>query len=290
VERASWLNLSNLGLLLGLLAVVALAGGSILQHGALSLRQFLIDVWANFGTEFVSIIITVFIIEGLIRWRDNQQRLRMRLVQQLSSQDHEFAVEAVKDLREHGWLEDGTLERINLVKAELQGVDLHNANLQGAALTGADLQAADLSKGNLRRVHMKEADLQRAILTSADLQGGRLSGTDFRGAYMRGTLLQSARLKDVDLQQADLSDANLQAADLINANLQNAKLLNVNLRAASLEGANLQDADLSGANLEGVTLPDGSFWQAGIELARFIDPKHPGFWRSEDPESPAWEK
>jgi hypothetical protein len=36
------------------------------------------------------------------------------------------------------------------------------------------------------------------------------------------------------------------------------------------------------------TLPDGTKWTLDADVARFNDPDHPEFWRSDDPSSPAY--
>jgi hypothetical protein len=39
---------------------------------------------------------------------------------------------------------------------------------------------------------------------------------------------------------------------------------------------------------EETTLPDGTRWTPEADLARFTDPAHPHFWRSNNPHSPAY--
>jgi hypothetical protein len=63
------------------------------------------------------------------------------------------------------------------------------------------------------------------------------------------------------------------------ANLQGA-----NLSYANLQGAVLEDAELN----ETTILPDGTQWTPDTDLKRFTDPKHPNFWRSDEPDSPAY--
>jgi DNA-binding NtrC family response regulator len=45
---------------------------------------------------------------------------------------------------------------------------------------------------------------------------------------------------------------------------------------------------LGGANLQMASLPDGTNWTPDTGMARFTDPEHPEFWRSDDPGSPAY--
>lgn len=113
-----------------------------------------------------------------------------------------------------------------------------------------DLRAAGwLHDGSLRKAELGGANLQGAFVVGADLQGTSLPGINLQKAIMRGVSLQGA-----DLRWADLRLANLQAADFD----------------------------------ENTILPDGSGWTPDVNMARFTDPMHPNFWRSDDPDSPAY--
>jgi hypothetical protein len=97
--------------------------------------------------------------------------------------------------------------------------------------------------------------------------------------------LEGARLQDADLQGARCWQANLQGADLEGANL----------KGAYLGQANLQDVKLKDAQFDGKTvLPtdrlygESSFWTPDTDMARFTDPNHPEFWRSDMRQSPAY--
>ncbi len=131
------------------------------------------------------------------------------------------------------------------------------------------------------------------------LAGANLHHANLQDALLSGANLQGACLIDADLQGADLATINLQAANLASANLQGTFLLNANLRSAYLSGVNLQEAFLVDANLQGAvlenatydentTLPDSTKWTPDTGMARFTDPNHPNFWRSDDPNSPAY--
>ena len=85
-----------------------------------------------------------------------------------------------------------------------------------------------------------------------------------RRAFLYGANLQRVFLFAANLQEADVGDANLQGADLHGANLQGASLVMTNLEGAYLD--------------VGTTLPDGTKWTPGTDIAHFTDYKHPGFW------------
>jgi hypothetical protein len=113
--------------------------------------------------------------------------------------------------------------------------------------------------------------------------------TTLHGANLRRANLQGARLFEANLRGAYLFEANLRGADLQLVNLQGAYLWLVNLQAAHLLEANLQGANLVEVEFDkATTLPDGTKWTSGTEMARFTDPDHPNFWRSDDPDSPAY--
>lgn len=120
-----------------------------------------------------------------------------------------------------------------------------------------------------------DGSLQGASLSRANLQGANLVWAKLQGARLVGANLQGASLFRVDLQGARLHVANLQGASLIWADLQGADLSGANLQGAYLVGANLQGADL----YEDTTLPDGTTWTPGTNMARFTDSTHPDFWR-----------
>jgi hypothetical protein len=58
----------------------------------------------------------------------------------------------------------------------------------------------------------------------------------------------------------------------------------LNLGGASLHSSSLQNAEFD----EDTKLPDETIWTPDTDMARFTDPNHPDFWRSDDPNSPAY--
>lgn len=96
-------------------------------------------------------------------------------------------------------------------------------------------------------------------------------------------IVRGADLREANLQGARLGDAKLASADLALANI-----------APSFAVARLGDANLAGAKFdENTILPNSTFseynkWTPDTDMTRFTDPNHPDFWRSDDPESPAY--
>jgi len=280
---------------------------------ALSRQQHLPWHWREFSDlrhEFAGALILSGLLLFLVTIpaeRKAEQQLKRQLFREMGSPDNGIALRAVAELRGHGWLTDGSLKKVNLEYANLQGARLREANLQGADLSDANLQGAYLPEANLQGAILSDANLQEADLLGANLQGAYLPeanlqeadllGANLAGAYLRYANLQGADLRGAKLQGAILSDTELQEADLWYTNLQGAILSGANLAEADLLGANLAGAILAGANLEGAILlstnqirwdasfhedtilPDGTNWTPDTNITRFTDPNHPDFWR-----------
>lgn len=249
-----WLTAQRVAWLLIALAMISGILGYLSQHpDGFDLTTFAGDFYANVSSEFASIAITVLIIDGLNRRRDQRAAEindRDQLIRQLGSNVNEVARRAAEELRARGWLTDGTL----------QDCDLRVANLEEAKLWDADLQGANLQWAKLKKVNLNGSVLVGANLTQANLQAARMRGADVRGA-------------------------NLFEAKLYRVDFHDARLCDVDLRGAHLEGARLDNADLSGAQCSGAlfdtltTLPDGTAWSGETDIARFTDPNHPDSWR-----------
>lgn len=111
---------------------------------------------------------------------------------------------------------------------------------------------------------------------------------------LRDGSLNGICLSGVNLAGEDLWGANLQRVNLSNADLQGTCLQGCQLEGVVLEGANLQGAQLRSGYIGPATfsaesiLPDGNRWTRGMDMTRFTDPAHENFWRSDDPQSPAY--
>jgi uncharacterized protein YjbI with pentapeptide repeats len=235
----------------------------------------------NLGSEMAGAIVTYLLLELFIGRRE----LKAHLIAQMGSKVQDVAMAAVEELRRHSWLTDGSLQGANLGGAKLQRAHLAWARLQRAYLEAAELQGADLYGAELQGTFLALAKLQGADLSEANLQKAILTRTNLQGALLIRASSQEANLSDANLQEADLGSVNLFRADLARANLQGAylgeaNLQKVNLARADLRGADLWEANLEEANLsQNTTLPDGTNWTLGTDMARFTDPEHPDFWR-----------
>lgn len=221
----------------------------------------------NLYTEFISIAVTVFIIDIMNSRRDERRReheLTDRLLREARSPEEEVARHAYHELRERG-LTFGD-------KSILQGV-----NLRGTTPGRVNLGESNLVLADFYGSHLSESWFHQANLESANLAESNLDKTWFF----------DARLVNANLQGAFAENAYLIRANLTGANLKYANLDNVVFEA---EPAGLED-DLEQAererNFMRAILPNGEYWTPESDLGQFTDPEHPKFWTSKDPKSPA---
>jgi hypothetical protein len=238
--------------------LILVAASLILIGTSVYLKDDLPGLLLSLGTNLLSTALTYYLIERLIGAREKQEgekqeksKLKRKLLGRMASDVNSVAIAAVEELRQLGWLYDGTL----------RGVDFMGANLQGA----------DLSKADLRDTNFSDANLQGANLIAADLQGAHLHGINLKKALLEEANLQRAGLVSGNLQQAEMREANLQESELLLADLSSAKLSLANLSGADLSGANIVGTEFRGANLnkakvrdiradETTVLPDGTKW------------------------------
>ena len=103
------------------------------------------------------------------------------LLSHLRTTGNREALEAIGQLRDEGWLTDGSMQGVAMCRAPLQGanledanlccVGLHQANLAGANLSRAKLQGAKLSLCNLHGADLKDAEIENADFYKASLNG-----------------------------------------------------------------------------------------------------------------------
>lgn len=106
----------------------------------------------------------------------------IHLIRKLRNPDNKLVLQAVEELRAHGWLSNGALRQSELRYVHLQGADLCAADLQGANLRQADLQEANLSMADLSQADLGKANLRWADLSRTNLQGADLFRANLEGA------------------------------------------------------------------------------------------------------------
>ena len=187
-----WITVKRAGITLGTLALIITILGHVFQSDGFFLGKLFEELWANLGTELLSIAITILIIDELYQKRD-EQREKEQLILQMGSPDAAFSQEAIRKLRSHGWLIDGSLRGVDLSWANLEKGYLWNADLQKANFSHAKLSGTYLTKANLSGAIIKEdqfkqlRNLRGAIMPSGDYYDGRfnLEG-DFHLAREKG--------------------------------------------------------------------------------------------------------
>lgn len=205
----------------------------------------------NLGTEMIGAVAIYLLLERILGVREKLAARKRELISEMGSRVHDVAVAAAEELRRHGWLTDGSLWRANLLGANLEGADLREANLEGA--------------------NLREANLVWANLEGANLRGAR-------GANLRGANLREANLRGTDLGGGELWVSDLRIIWSHKGALER-----------KTQGGGQWVLKLIGPYLDGNTvLPDGTKWSADTDVARFTNPDHSKFWRSDNPRSPAY--
>ena len=239
---------------------------NIPENPSLKWQQIYHDTYA----DMIGIGITVIILGNF------DQYLRVKsekksLILQMGSPNQEFAIEAVRQLNQKGWLVDGTTRHANLSEANLEMAILFCANLEGANLPLANLKDAYLVNANLKEAYLSFASLKDANLSDANLEGAELSEAHLEGANLESANLKKANLTAANLEMAYLFAANLEIAKLFAANLKEANLTVANLEGANLFAANLKEADLSFTSLKDANLSDANLEGANLKGADLHD-------------------
>lgn len=152
----------------------------------------------NIGTELFGGGLLYLLLEEVQARIQERTRLKTALIEQLQSPIRDIALHAIEELRRRGWLQDGTLQGINLWEANLREVDLSGADLKGAQLGFANLKGANLAVANFESAQLGDSYLQGAILTGANLKQA-----DLESAVLWGALLTNANLEGAILPNGD---------------------------------------------------------------------------------------
>lgn len=209
------------------------------------------------GPELAGIVIAAVTIDALAKRRQDAERKKV-LIAQLGSGYRDVTEMAIIELRNRGWMYDGSLRGASLGKANLSGAKLSRADLRNAWLEETILSHAFLDGANLSGAVLWEADLREAYLKNADLSAAKL----FK-ANMSGALAWFIRLRDAQLTTVDMSNAMLEGADLSGAKLSG-DLTGAYLAKATMKEADLFFADLKSANLAEVELDGANMWFANF--------------------------
>jgi len=182
-RRLARLPLGVLGVLTGIAALICVAGFWGTPQGWRGL-------WQGLGPGLATAMVTYVLLDLVLAPRQR----RRALISQMGSDVRSLAVDAARQLRNEGWLNDGSLEK----------AELGRANLCRAHLNHAKLRKANLSHAKLRKARLVGADLSGAVLWNTKLQEANLDGAD-----LRGSVLWKADLKGATLMWADMTDAHV---------------------------------------------------------------------------------
>jgi Pentapeptide repeats (8 copies) len=213
---------------------------------------FLNDFYDALSASLLAISITVLLIDGANEERDKRQ-LKKRLIWEMGSMDQAFAIRAVREIQDAGWLTDGSLRSANLTLANLQQAQLGNACLEGVVLASSNLKSAFLEEADLQNANLKDATAESLIARRAKIQGA---------------VLQRTKLRDAVLEEINGGDrTDMMGASLIRANLRGAKLSGARLEGCDFIKADLTGSDLSGANLLRADMTEAILDRANLERA-----------------------
>lgn len=123
----------------------------------------------NLSTELIGAVITYFIIDRIINQQEQEQQLKERLIREMGNRNNAVSSRAVDELRERGWLSDGSLSGWFLSDADLQGLYLRDANVAGMGLYRSNLKEARISDEQLMTLN----DLRRTIMPDGTRYDGR---------------------------------------------------------------------------------------------------------------------
>jgi uncharacterized protein YjbI with pentapeptide repeats len=279
-----------------------------IQAGVREWRQ---EFWLGLSTEMSGAIITTFLFAifiGVLENLQDEADLRQDLIRDMGSSDNGFALQALDQIREKGWLTDDSfvganfkvanLSNADLSDANLRGADFRYANLSGANLTDANLENADLRYTIMRGINTTdifEVDTVRQLLIEdlRNMQVNVFASQEMAGfalrqawAYGNNVNLRNADLRGADLRGSDLSFADLRGANLLGANLQGVNLFMADMRGAIVSDEFL-DVVMGVASTQQVgkppifdtytMLPHGQVWFPNEDITRFSDENHEKF-------------
>lgn len=233
----------------------------------------------NLVPEAFGIAFTVFLIDSLYARRARQQQiqeLKEQLIREAGSPANTMALHAIKELRNHKWLEgeQGLLKGKDLMDAALQKAKLAEACLYKTDISYADLTEANLYMCDMRLANLWRANLRNAILKWADLSHATLVGADLRGA--------------------NLAWCNLEGATLWGYSVNNQKLVKFDSEWDGDWERFIPDGAKSFPALfdNKTILPDGTPWTEQTDMRRFTFSEHPEFWNPQvdDQGNPIWYK
>ena len=141
----------------------------------------IVDFVKSVATNFIEAAITFWVLNQLLEKRRSEEQedkhneqVRKELITDLGSNDNQVSLNALNQLRDKGWLQDGSLRKAILISADMSNANLFGADLQGADLRGAKLHSAILRKVKLQGVNLKRAELYNAIIEDVEMDSNTI--------------------------------------------------------------------------------------------------------------------
>jgi hypothetical protein len=151
------------------------------------------DFYANCVTSLISIGIGVLVIDEL-RQKYSDETEKKMLISQMASPHNILATDAVRIIREKGWI------------GGLAGKMFSYANLEDAELYDVNLTASNLNYANLKHANLCQSILDEAILHDTNLSSALLHKAMLRKSEFRSQTAGQYLLKDAELFFADLTE------------------------------------------------------------------------------------
>jgi uncharacterized protein YjbI with pentapeptide repeats len=153
---------------------------------------------------------------------------KLEIINKLYNTSETVSLLALDELRQCGWLTDGTLKGYTLCNLYLRGANLKNACLTNVDFHQSHLEWADFSFVNLQNAKLTRANFSGANFDQADLKNADLYKTNFRNArnLTPEQLQQAKRLWGAIMPDSETYDgrynlpADIELARWNNINLQ----------------------------------------------------------------------
>lgn len=211
------------------------------------------DLYGNFCAEFISISITILLIDYLYELKETKS-LKSRLIRELGSEEKGLSSRALKELRENGWLQDGTLKNVDLQNANLSNLDLTDANLEGVNLKDANLNGAKLT-----RVNLNKANLTQAKLVRSNLENSKLNET-----IMHRVNLSEGILNRIEVTNVDFMTSNLELIEMTDSKLTDCKFEDVILKLTNLSRTHFINCNFLRADVHTSNIKESVFERCNI--------------------------
>lgn len=226
------------------------------------------------------LVVPLIILIATVAFNGSMQNAQER--RENLRQAHEKQLEALRANRE---LFDSLLDRISKLLLD-QGLNEKGENNDEMARWIATAHVT--SALNLLDTQWKTETvlfLVRAKLLNGENPTIKLEWVNLDDMELAGQTLNDVNFERTLLRHSNFELTKLQGAFFTGAQLSGSKFHFAEMNKANLSGANLTDASLQNAKLEDAIfdektfLPDGTRWNAKVDMRRFTDSDQKDFWQ-----------